>query len=62
MLRAIQDEDFVESMMAAYGGSEIKFLNAQEIDDLITSNEEVMRQYNDTFTEVTERLYEKYVN
>lgn len=58
---AVADEDFVEAMQTAFGGSEIRFLTADEIDELITSNEEVLKQYSETFAEVTERLFAKYV-
>lgn len=58
---AIQDEDFVEAMMTAYGGSDIKFFTAEEIDALATANLEVLTQYADTYEEVVERLYAKYV-
>ena len=59
---AVQDEDFVEVMKTTYGGSDIRFYDSREIDELITANEAIMTEYNPTFQEVTERLYEKYVN
>lgn len=58
---AVQDEDFVDAMVTAFGGSDINFLNAEEIDALITENEAVLKQYAETFAEVTERLFAKYV-
>jgi hypothetical protein len=59
---AVQDEDFVDTMRTAFGGSEIKFLNADEADELFTENLEVMTTYSDRFTEIVEELYSKYVN
>lgn len=59
---AVQDEDFIEVMKTTYGGSDIRFYDSREIDELITANEAIMTEYNPTFQEVTERLYEKYVN
>lgn len=58
---AVADEDFVEAMMNAFGGSEIRFLNAEEADQLFTENLEVMTEFNDRFAEITEELYAKYV-
>lgn len=59
---AVLDEDFVDTMRTAFGGSEIKFLNADEADKLFTENFEVMTTYSDRFTEIVEELYAKYVN
>lgn len=58
---AIEDEDFVEAMMAAFGGSELSFLTAEEIDRIATENLETMTEYSDRFEEVASRLYDKYV-
>jgi hypothetical protein len=58
---AIQDEDFVDSMMTAFGGSDINFFTAEEIDAIATENLAIMEQYASTFDEVVERLYAKYV-
>jgi tripartite-type tricarboxylate transporter receptor subunit TctC len=57
----VADEDFVEAMMSAFGGSEIRFLDAEEADQLFTENLEIMTEYNDRFEEITEELYGKYV-
>lgn len=58
---AIADEDFVESMMSAFGGSELSFLTGEEMDALVAENLEVMTQYSDQFESITEELYAKYV-
>lgn len=58
---AIQDEDFVEAMQGAFGGSELSFLDAEQIDSIATNNLEVMTEYNPRFQEVAEELFEKYV-
>lgn len=58
---AIEDEDFVEAMMAAFGGSELSFLTSEEIDAIATNNLETMTEFSDRFEEVTAELYEKYV-
>ncbi len=58
---AIEDEDFVEAMMGAFGGSDLAFLTADEIDAIATANLETMTQYSDRFEEVAAELFEKYV-
>ncbi|HEX2154059.1 MAG TPA: hypothetical protein VHL52_08770 [Acidimicrobiia bacterium] len=58
---AVADEDFVEAMMSAFGGSEIRFLTAEEADQLFTENLEVMTEYNDRFEEIVDELYGRYV-
>lgn len=58
---AIQDEDFVDAMQTAFGGSEIRFLDHEEAAQLFSDNLEVMTEFNDQFQEITEELYDKYV-
>lgn len=58
---AIEDEDFVEAMMGAFGGSDLSFLTAEEIDAIATANLETMTEYSDRFEEVAAELFEKYV-
>lgn len=58
---AIQDEDFVEAMKGAFGGSDLAFLSHEEIDKIATDNLAVMTQYNDRFAEIAEELFAKYV-
>lgn len=58
---AQEDEDFVEAMITAFGGSDIRFLGAEEIDELITANEAVLLEYAPRFAEITEELFARYV-
>lgn len=58
---AIEDEDFVEAMMAAFGGSDLSFLTAEEIDEIATANLETMTEYSERFDEIAAELYDRYV-
>lgn len=58
---AVQDEDFVEAMVAAFGGSELAFLTGQEMDEIATSNLEVMTEFSDRYEELAQEMFEKYV-
>ena len=58
---AVQDEDFVEAMKAAFGGSELSFLTGEEMSQIATENLEVMTEYSDRYDEIVEELYAKYV-
>lgn len=58
---AVADEDFVEAMTASFGGDEILFLTAEEMDAIVTDNLQVMTDYSDRFEELTEELFAKYV-
>lgn len=58
---AIQDEDFIEAMMSAFGGSELAFLTGDEISTIATDNLAVMTEYSDRYDEMVEELYAKYV-
>lgn len=58
---AVQDEDFVDAMKTAFGGSDIRFLNHEEATQLFSENLEVMTEFNEQFEEITEELFAKYV-
>ncbi|HEX2154051.1 MAG TPA: hypothetical protein VHL52_08730 [Acidimicrobiia bacterium] len=58
---AVADEDFVEAMEASFGAEDISFYTGEEIDEIVTDNLQVMTEYSDRFTELTEELYAKYV-
>jgi hypothetical protein len=60
--QAVEDEDFVEAMMNAYGGSDLRFNDSETATELFTENLRVMEQYQDRAAEITEELYGKYVN
>lgn len=59
--QAIQDEDFVEALRSAFGGSELTFLTGDEIATIATDNLAVMTEYSDRYAEIVEELYAKYV-
>jgi tripartite-type tricarboxylate transporter receptor subunit TctC len=58
---AVADEDFVEAMEASFGAEDISFYTGEEIDEIVTDNLQVMTEYSDRFTALTEELYAKYV-
>ena len=59
---ALEDEKFLEAMENAFGGSEIRYLDSDEAETLFTENLEVMTEFQDTYEELADELFTKYVN
>lgn len=60
---ALEDEDFVETVQdTGFAGNTVRFMEGAEIQELMAQNEQVLLEFGDSYAEVAEEMFAKYVN